>query len=154
SALRSTLPAGASAIAVDEIWGELVDGTPEQRADSRSAAYIIYTSGSTGTPKGVVVEHRSVVNQILWQHAYLGHGNDEVIRQKTPYSFDVSVWELFAPLYAGAKVVMARPEGHKDPAYLLKAIKDHGVTTAHFVPSMLQAVIGEPELAQCKSLRR
>ena len=153
-ALRDGLPAGPTVVAVDEIWPELVDGTPQPRADAGSTAYIIYTSGSTGTPKGVMVEHRAIVNRLLWQHAYLGLGTDDVVLQKTPYSFDVSVWEFFSPLLAGATLVMARPEGHKDPAYLLGAIREHRVTTAHFVPSMLQAVVDEPELAGCTSLRR
>jgi amino acid adenylation domain-containing protein len=153
-ALRDTLPAGPTVVAVDEIWGELTDGKPERRADAGSIAYIIYTSGSTGTPKGVMVEHRAIVNRLLWQQSYLGLGQDDVVLQKTPYSFDVSVWEFFSPLLAGAKLVMARPAGDRDPAYLLGALKQHGITTAHFVPSMLQAIVGEPKLAGCTALRR
>jgi amino acid adenylation domain-containing protein len=152
--LRATLPDGPTVLAVDEIWPELEEGTPEERATSESLAYIIYTSGSTGTPKGAMIEHRSIVNRLLWQHGYLGLQADDVVLQKTPYSFDVSVWEFFSPLLAGATLVMARPEGHKDPAYLVEAIRRHGVTTVHFVPSMLQAFLGEAEAGTCVSLRR
>jgi amino acid adenylation domain-containing protein len=152
-ALRHTLPTGPAIVSVDEIWSELVDGKPEPRATADNVAYMIYTSGSTGMPKGVMVEHRSIVNRLEWQNRYLGVGVDDVILQKTPYSFDVSVWEFFSPLMAGARLVMARPEGHKDPSYLLEAITTHGVTITHFVPSMLQAIVGEPDLKRCTSLR-
>ena len=153
-ALAEALPNGPSAIAVDAIWGELVDGKPARRADATSIAYIIYTSGSTGTPKGVMVEHRSVVNRLVWQEQYLGLTQDDVVLQKTPYTFDVSVWEFFSPLLVGAKLVMLRPDGHKDPAHLLSVLKAQRVTTTHFVPSMLQALVGEPGLAECDALRR
>ena len=91
-------------------------------------AYVIYTSGSTGNPKGVMVHHRGVVNRMVWmQHAY-GLEPGEAVLQKTPFGFDVSVWEFFWPLQTGAKLVMARPEGHKDPGYLVETIspqQDH-----------------------------
>ncbi|CRK57276.1 FIG01294969: hypothetical protein [Alloactinosynnema sp. L-07] len=107
-------------------------------------AYVIYTSGSTGRPKGVMVEHRAIVNRLLWmQDAYGLDGSDRVL-QKTPYSFDVSVWEFFWPLITGATLVMARPGGHRDPAYLAEVISEAGITTLHFVPSMLRAFLAEP----------
>ena len=106
--------------------------------------YVIYTSGSTGTPKGVMVEHRSVVNRLVWmQQAYELDGHDAVL-QKTPFSFDVSVWELFWPLLTGARLVIARPEGHKDPGYLIETIRQNRITVMHFVPSMLQAFLESP----------
>ncbi|MFE7585983.1 amino acid adenylation domain-containing protein [Streptomyces gardneri] len=102
-------------------------------------AYLIYTSGSTGRPKGVAVTHRAIVNRLAWmQHAY-GLTADDRVLQKTPSSFDVSVWEFFWALTEGATVVLARPDGHRDPAYLARLIHDRSVTTAHFVPSMLAA---------------
>ncbi|MFC4065293.1 amino acid adenylation domain-containing protein [Actinoplanes subglobosus] len=112
-----------------------------------SAAYVIYTSGSTGKPKGAVVSHRSIVNRLLWmQHEY-GLEPGERVLQKTPAGFDVSVWEFFWPLITGATLVVARPEGHRDPAYLAELIRAERVTTVHFVPSMLRAFLAEPSAA-------
>ncbi|WP_405987096.1 amino acid adenylation domain-containing protein [Streptomyces sp. NBC_00872] len=116
-------------------------------------AYVIYTSGSTGRPKGVVVEHRAIVNRLHWmQEAYGLTGADRVL-QKTPYGFDVSVWEFFWPLTTGATLVLARPGGHRDPAYLAGVIAAEGVTTLHFVPSMLRAFLAGP-LPPLPTLRR
>ncbi|MGC7103140.1 amino acid adenylation domain-containing protein, partial [Amycolatopsis lurida] len=115
------------------------------------AAYVIYTSGSTGRPKGVVVSHRSIVNRLKWMQDEYGLTRDDRVLQKTPSSFDVSVWEFFWPLITGAGLVMARPGGHRDPAYLAEVIQRYGVTTVHFVPSMLQAFV--PEAASCGGLR-
>ncbi|GGS36157.1 non-ribosomal peptide synthetase [Actinokineospora fastidiosa] len=117
-------------------------------------AYVIYTSGSTGRPKGVLVPHEGIVNRLLWmQHRYGLTPGDRVL-QKTPSGFDVSVWEFFWPLIQGATLVVARPEGHKDPAYLAELIVGSGVTTVHFVPSMLQAFLADPGAAACTGLRR
>ncbi|MEW2162671.1 non-ribosomal peptide synthase/polyketide synthase [Streptomyces sp. NPDC007084] len=130
------------------------EGEPPESYDPLSPAYVIYTSGSTGRPKGVVVPHEGIVNRLLWmQDTYALTGGDRVL-QKTPSSFDVSVWEFFWPLITGATLVVARPEGHRDPAYLAELIREQGVTTAHFVPSMLRAFLGEPAAAQCTGLRR
>ncbi|MGC7103147.1 condensation domain-containing protein, partial [Amycolatopsis lurida] len=105
------------------------------------AAYVIYTSGSTGRPKGVVVSHRAIVNRLLWMQDEYGLTTEDRVLQKTPSSFDVSVWEFFWPLITGATLVVAKPEGHKDPAYLADLISRERVTTVHFVPSMLRAFI-------------
>ncbi|WP_420907351.1 amino acid adenylation domain-containing protein [Streptomyces scabichelini] len=122
--------------------------------DPLSPAYVIYTSGSTGRPKGVVVPHQGIVNRLLWmQDTYELTGDDRVL-QKTPSSFDVSVWEFFWPLITGATLVLARPEGHKDPAYLAELIQEQHITTVHFVPSMLQLFLEEPAAARCTGLRR
>nr|WP_328289559.1 non-ribosomal peptide synthetase [Nocardia aurantiaca] len=100
-------------------------------------AYVIFTSGSTGRPKGVAVEHRAIVNRLVWmQHEYPLTA-DDVVLQKTPATFDVSVWEFFWPLQTGARLVVAKPDGHRDPVYLAQVIAEQGVTTVHFVPSML-----------------
>ncbi|HLX07815.1 MAG TPA: amino acid adenylation domain-containing protein, partial [Thermoanaerobaculia bacterium] len=104
-------------------------------------AYVIYTSGSTGRPKGTMNAHRGIVNRLLWMQEQYGLAADDRVLQKTPFSFDVSVWELFWPLLVGARLVMARPGGHRDPAYLTQAIAAHGITTLHFVPSMLRAFL-------------
>ncbi|WP_272933399.1 non-ribosomal peptide synthetase [Streptomyces sp. PSAA01] len=128
---------------------------PERALSPDNAAYVIHTSGSTGGPKGVRVSHRSIMNRLRWmQHEYGLTGDDRVL-QKTPASFDVSVWEFFWPLQEGAALVVADPDGHKDPAYLARLIRDQSVTTCHFVPSMLQAFLAEPAAAQCAGpLRR
>ncbi|EKO3672443.1 amino acid adenylation domain-containing protein [Vibrio metschnikovii] len=117
------------------------DVTRQQALRPEHGAYIIYTSGSTGNPKGVLVSHQAIINRLQWmQHEYqLNH--KDVVLQKTPCSFDVSVWEFFWPLIQGATLVMAPPESHKDPEWLMSIIEDYQVTTMHFVPSMLAAFI-------------
>ncbi|PZF89474.1 amino acid adenylation domain-containing protein, partial [Micromonospora deserti] len=117
-------------------------------------AYVIYTSGSTGRPKGVVVSHRAIVNRLLWMQAEYGLTADDRVLQKTPASFDVSVWEFFWPLITGAALVVARPGGHQDPAYLARLIEAERVTTVHFVPSMLRVFLAEPAAVRCASALR
>ena len=107
-------------------------------------AYLLYTSGSTGEPKGVMVGHRAIVNRLEWMRQHYGFGPGDRILQKTPMTFDVSVWEFFLPLLSGATLVMAPPGAHKDPAALAALIRYGGITTAHFVPSMLAAFLAEP----------
>ncbi|HEY0500552.1 MAG TPA: amino acid adenylation domain-containing protein, partial [Kutzneria sp.] len=138
---------------IDELAG--LPATPVSAVvRPENPAYVIYTSGSTGRPKGVVVPHAGIVNRLLWmQHEYGLRADDRVL-QKTPSSFDVSVWEFLWPLVVGATEVVARPEGHKDPAYLARLIRDQRVTTVHFVPSMLQVFLQEPAAAECVTLRR
>ncbi|SHG09611.1 non-ribosomal peptide synthetase [Vibrio gazogenes] len=113
--------------------------------DPAQAAYIIYTSGSTGNPKGVLVSHRAIVNRLQWMQSEYQLNHHDVVLQKTPCSFDVSVWEFFWPLIQGATLVMAPPESHKDPEWLMAVIEDYQVTTMHFVPSMLAAFIASVE---------
>ncbi|MEV0188243.1 amino acid adenylation domain-containing protein [Kitasatospora purpeofusca] len=133
--------------------GDEPDTAPEVAVGGEDLAYVIYTSGSTGTPKGVMNVHAAIRNRLLWmQDAYRLDASDRVL-QKTPFSFDVSVWEFFWPLAAGATLVLARPEGHRDTGYLARTIRAEGVTTVHFVPSMLQAFLREP-VEECGSLRR
>jgi arthrofactin-type cyclic lipopeptide synthetase C len=88
-----------------------------------------------------MVEHRGIVNRLWWMQEAYGLGADDRVLQKTPFSFDVSVWEFFWPLMTGARLVVARPEGHKDPAYLAAVIDEQGVTVLHFVPSMLAGFV-------------
>ena len=118
------------------------------------AAYMIYTSGSTGSPKGVVVPHAGIANRLAWMQArYQLRASDRVL-QKTPSTFDVSVWEFFWPLIEGAVLVVAHADGHRDPAYLARLIRSQEVTTAHFVPSFLELFLAEPAAAECVSLRQ
>ncbi|MQA07681.1 MAG: amino acid adenylation domain-containing protein [Pseudonocardiaceae bacterium] len=112
-----------------------------------NAAYLIYTSGSTGRPKGVLVSHRAIVNRLDWMQGQFPLRADDRVLQKTPASFDVSVWEFFWALREGAAVVLARPDGHRDPGYLAGLIRDEHVTTMHFVPSMLEAFLRTDEVA-------
>jgi amino acid adenylation domain-containing protein len=121
---------------------------------SRNLAYVIYTSGSTGMPKGAMNEHRAVVNRLLWMQEAYGLGAADRVLQKTPFSFDVSVWEFYWPLLTGAGLVMARPEGHKDPAYLVETIRKGSITTLHFVPSMLPLFLADRDVPACTSLLR
>ncbi|WFB09234.1 amino acid adenylation domain-containing protein [Streptomyces sp. LX-29] len=118
-------------------------------------AYVIYTSGSTGRPKGVSVSHQAIVNRLSWMQETYRLGPEDRVLQKTPAGFDVSVWEFFWPLLTGATLVVARPGGHQDPAYLARVIRQQHITTLHFVPSMLQAFLDEPAAARCGAgLRR
>jgi non-ribosomal peptide synthetase component F/ubiquinone/menaquinone biosynthesis C-methylase UbiE len=105
-------------------------------------------------PKGVMNEHRAVVNRLIWMQQAYGLTEHDAVLQKTPFGFDVSVWEFFWPLLAGARLVMARPEGHKDPVYLAALIRDQRITTLHFVPSMLQVFADHEAIAGCTGLKR
>ena len=121
---------------------------------SQHLAYVIYTSGSTGQPKGVMNQHQGVVNRLWWaQNEYRLDCHDRIL-QKTPFSFDVSVWEFFLPLLAGAQLVIAKPKGHQDPHYLAALMTEACITTVHFVPSMLQVFLDQADAQPCTSLRR
>ncbi|MDH6145770.1 amino acid adenylation domain-containing protein [Kitasatospora sp. GP30] len=134
--------------------GPLADAERSAPLDPRHLAYLIYTSGSTGLPKGVGVPHTGIVNRLLWMQDRYRLGPDDRVLQKTPFGFDVSVWEFFWPLLTGAALVMARPGGHREPAYLAEEIAASGVTTVHFVPSMLDAFLREPAAARCAGVLR
>nr|MDZ8284339.1 amino acid adenylation domain-containing protein [Nostoc sp. ChiSLP01] len=156
--LLSSVPSHtAQMICLDTDWEAIEQHSQENLVSSVGAdnlAYVIYTSGSTGQPKGVMNTHHGIRNRLLWmQEAYQLTSSDRVL-QKTPFSFDVSVWEFFWPLLTGARIVVARPEGHKDSNYLINLIAQEQVTTIHFVPSMLQAFLQEDSLEDCSSLRR
>jgi amino acid adenylation domain-containing protein/non-ribosomal peptide synthase protein (TIGR01720 family) len=116
-------------------------------------AYVIYTSGSTGRPKGVMISHGAICNRLLWMQRTFPLTEADSILQKTSFSFDASVWEFFAPLIAGARLVMAQPGGHRDSAYLVRELAHHEITILQLVPSMLRVLLDEPGLSACRSLR-
>ncbi len=125
----------------DKEWLKNLEGQssdpPPNKVNCRNLAYIIYTSGTTGNPKGVMLEHQGIVNRIQWMNNQYPITPQDKILQKTPYVFDVSVWELFWASWYGACLVFARPEGHRDAEYILELMKQESITIAHFVPSML-----------------
>ncbi|HVF59871.1 MAG TPA: amino acid adenylation domain-containing protein [Thermoanaerobaculia bacterium] len=152
--LRDRLPPCRAEIVDVELTGEPPSALSGSAAFPDSPAYVIYTSGSTGRPKGAVITHRSIVNRLLWMQEAYGLTQADRVLQKTPLSFDVSVWELFWPLMTGACLVIARPGGHQDSTYLTGLIAAEDITTLHFVPSMLRVFLAAPDLAGCGSLRR
>ncbi|MGX2041491.1 amino acid adenylation domain-containing protein [Methylocaldum sp. MU1018] len=117
-------------------------------------AYVLFTSGSTGRPKGVGISHKAVRNRLLWMQDRFGLDATDAVLQKTPFTFDVSVWEFFWPLIAGSRLIVAAPGDHREPERLVDLIERHSVTTVHFVPSMLGAFLESADLNRCASLRR
>ncbi|MCU7896048.1 MAG: amino acid adenylation domain-containing protein [Candidatus Thiodiazotropha sp. (ex Lucinoma aequizonata)] len=156
--LLERLPAGAARCLLLEVEAtELAAGpelNPVSKVQPDQLAYLIYTSDSTGRPKGVAVSHAGIVNRLQWmQQAYPIDASD-VILQKTPFSFDVSVWEFFWPLLTGARLLLARPAGHKDTGYLKQLIEAEEVSVLHFVPPMLQIFLQPLSQGDCPSLRQ
>ena len=151
----SSLPVAVVCLDNPDLFNEFSDVNPvrtEAELVPEHLAYVIYTSGSTGKPKGVMVEHHSIMNRILWMIEHFQLNPKDCYIQKTPYTFDVSLWEFFCPLLSGGKLVMAKPEGHKDPAYLNQLINQWHVTRVHFVPSMLSQMLLLGDLFSCISL--
>ena len=147
----------ARVVVLDRDWDQIARQPGEDLGEGAPdhLAYVIYTSGSTGRPKGAINAHRGVCNRLLWMQDEYGLTAWDRVLQKTPFSFDVSVWEFFWPLMMGARLVIARPEGHKDPAYLVRLIQQEGITTLHFVPSMLRVFLeAEGVTAGCGSVKR
>jgi amino acid adenylation domain-containing protein len=138
------------------------EGAPEGAAEvdfatrvlPENLACVLFTSGSTGRPKGVMLHHRGLVNRLLWAQATYGLTPDDAVLLKAPLGFDFSLWECFAPLLAGGRLIVARPGGHRETGYLARAIARHGVTCAHFVPSLLELFLREEGVAECRSLRQ
>ncbi|WP_255588818.1 amino acid adenylation domain-containing protein [Nocardia sp. MH4] len=154
------LPEGVARVDLDTLDVTGHDVAPITDADRRAPlrpehlAYVIFTSGSTGKPKGVGVTHASIVNRLRWMQAEYPLDHTDAVLQKTPATFDVSVWEFFWPLQVGARLVVAAPDGHRDPAYLARIITEKSITTAHFVPSMLSLFVTDPRVAGGAGLRR
>ncbi|MFP3939248.1 MAG: amino acid adenylation domain-containing protein [Thermoanaerobaculia bacterium] len=129
-------------------------GTPAGSPAPEGLAYAVFTSGSTGRPKAAMNTHRGLVNRLLWMRDELRPGPDDRFLQKTPLTFDVSVWELWLPLVTGGRLIVARPGGHRDPGYLLETVEREGVSVLHFVPSLLRVFLGQPGVGALTSLRR
>ena len=160
--ISSSLAKNTRLIILDEGWPEISARVAALKANGvdlrrevgpRNLSYVIYTSGSTGKPKGVLTEHRALVNRIHWMQKCYSLGATDVVLQKTPYSFDVSVWEFFWPMMAGASLVFAAPGGHKDVQYLENLINRAEVTTLHYVPSMLRSFL-DHAIVGCSSVKR
>jgi amino acid adenylation domain-containing protein len=135
-------------------WSQESADNPAPRVSTANLAYVMYTSGSTGRPKGVMISHREICSRLHWMRKAYSITEEDRVLQKTPIGFDVSVWECFLPLTLGALVVLARPDGHLDGAYLLDVIEVQKITRIHFVPSMLQAFLQQKELHKCDSLKQ
>ena len=154
--LLSTLPAQhGKVLCLDRDWDQVAQEDARKLAISlgpNNLAYMIYTSGSTGQPKGAMNTHRGICNRLLWMQEQYRLTDCDKVLQKTPFSFDVSVWEFFWPLLFGARLVVAKPEGHRDPTYLTQLIQKERITVVHFVPSMLRLFLEEPRVSECKSL--
>lgn len=146
-------------LCIDSDWEYIVaaadawEGSLEDPVAS-DLAYMIYTSGSTGRPKGAKNAHAGIVNRLLWMQGEYALSPSDVILQKTPFSFDVSVWEFFWPMVAGAKLLMAAPGGHRDASYLIDTILSFDITVVHFVPSMLRVFLEHPRVAECDRVLR
>ncbi|HED13074.1 MAG TPA: amino acid adenylation domain-containing protein, partial [Gammaproteobacteria bacterium] len=144
-------------LCLDTDWSQIEQQPvekPEVHMTPDNLAYVIYTSGSTGKPKGVMITHRAICNRLFGMQDQNMLVPDDVVLQKTPFSFDVSVWEFFWPLLSGARLVLAKPGGHNDSAYLANLIKKQQISVLHFVPSMLALFLDQPQLEEsCQSLR-
>jgi len=147
----------AQIINLDKDWSAILQESQVNVASGvtgDNVAYVMYTSGSTGKPKGVVVLHRGVCNYLLWRKSYFPLTDTDRVLQKTSFGFVDSVWELFEPLMVGAQLIMAEPNRHQDPAYLVKFIVEKKITAADFIPSLLYLFLDEPGVEKCTSLRR
>ena len=156
SVMSALSSASAQTLCLDTEWAAIAHeeaSAPTTSLTASDLAYMIYTSGSTGNPKGALNHHHGVCNRLLWMQDRYQMTPSDAVLQKTPFSFDVSVWEFFWPLLVGARLVIARPGGHQDPSYLAQIIRDQRITVLHFVPSMLRTFLDEPTVSQCTTLR-
>ena len=147
----------AQVVCLDTDWG-IISQEPEDNpvsgVRSENPAYIIYTSGSTGRPKGIMISHRAICNHMFWMQMSFPLTKDDHVLQKTPFSFDASIWEFYAPLLVGAQLIMAQPGGHLDSAYLVKVITEQQVTILQLVPSLLHMLLERGDIETCTCLKR
>ena len=149
------IPQGLETLILGESsYEQYSEQNPAVALDGENLAYVIYTSGSTGQPKGAGNRHSALLNRLQWMQEAYGLSAADSVLQKTPFSFDVSVWEFFWPLMTGSRLVIAAPGDHRDPARLIHLINAEQVTTLHFVPSMLQAFLQDTAVSSCRSLQR
>ncbi|UVM65133.1 amino acid adenylation domain-containing protein [Pseudomonas sp. B21-009] len=151
---RLPVPADVECLLLDQPQDGWPVSNPACYPHPQNLAYVIYTSGSTGKPKGAANRHLALTNRLCWMQQAYGLGEQDRVLQKTPFSFDVSVWEFFWPLMTGARLVLAAPGDHKDPARLIEVIRREQITTLHFVPSMLQVFMLDDQAGLCTSLSR
>jgi amino acid adenylation domain-containing protein len=156
--LAATLPTtAAQLLCLDRDWETIAkepQGNPPSAVTPKNLAYVIYTSGSTGKPKGVMISHRAIGNHMAWMQTSFPLTEADKVLQKTPFSFDASIWEFYAPLLTGAQLVIARPGGHQDALYLTEVLAEQQVTILQLVPSLLQMLLEAGGLEHCYSLRR
>ncbi|HZF40192.1 MAG TPA: amino acid adenylation domain-containing protein [Blastocatellia bacterium] len=147
---------GAAPVCVDRESRQIAaetEGDPSVSASPDNLVYVLYTSGSTGRPKGVAISHLSLCNHMKWVCTQFSITERDSMLQKTPFTFDASVWEFYAPLLTGGRMVIARPEGHRDTAYLINRIRECQVTLLQVAPTLLLALVEEKGLGECRSLR-
>jgi amino acid adenylation domain-containing protein/FkbM family methyltransferase len=156
--VRDSLPVADDGLFyLDRDWPRVAQESaenPSREMSTENPAYVIYTSGSTGRPKGVVISHRAICNRLLWLQAQYPLTAQDTLLQKTVFSFDASVWEIFVPLLAGARLVLAQVGGEQDASYLVRTVREERVTVLQVVPSMLALLLEEPGLEELHSLRR
>ncbi len=148
---------GLKRVLLDEQWEEIsrqASGNHGRRAQGDNLVYVLYTSGSTGVPKGAMIGHKSLSNHMHWMQERFPVGPGDAVLQKTAFGFDASVWEFFAPLLVGGRLVMARPGGQRDSRYLVETIQQERITVLQLVPSALSVLLEEKTISQCESLKR
>jgi amino acid adenylation domain-containing protein len=141
-------------ISNNDSWQQQPNTNPKIQRNEDEIFNIIYTSGSTGKPKGVMVPHRGIINRLEWMQQQYPLNSNDIVLQKTPYNFDVSVWELFWPLITGSRLFYAKHDGHKDPEYLRDIIQQQNISILHFVPSMLGVFLDTKNIQLCTSIKK
>ncbi len=152
-----SLPENISKVVlIDEDWKQISNESSanfDSKVTLDNLAYVIYTSGSTGLPKGAMITHRSLSNHMLWMKEDFGFDSSDSVLQKTPFSFDASVWEFYLPLLTGGRLIIAKPDGHMDMAYLIETIQKNNISVLQLVPAVLRMLFDEQGIENCESLK-